>query len=106
MLGVPSGVVWDPSGVTERTGWSLEGGFVVSALDVALARPPLPDGPSTPGTVEAIFVAPEAGAPARQLQEAHAVSGKGLQGDRHAVGKGTFPSGPPGSALTLIEAEV
>src|SRR4051812_23989942 len=106
MFGVPSGVVWDPSGVTEGEGWSLEGGFVVSALDVALARPPLPEGPSTPGIVEAIFVAPEAGASARRLHQARAVRGKGLEGDRHAVGKGTFPSGPPGSALTLIEAEV
>ncbi len=33
-------------------------------------------------------------------------AGKGLDGDRHTTGKGTFPSGVPGSALTLIEAEV
>jgi MOSC domain-containing protein YiiM len=106
MFGVPSGVVWDPSGVTEGETWLLEGGFVVSALDVALARPPRVEAPVTPGTVEAIFVALEAGGPARQVGEVHAVAGKGLEGDRHTVGKGTFPSGPPGSALTLIEAEV
>jgi MOSC domain-containing protein YiiM len=106
MFGVPSGVVWDPCGVTRKDGWSLEGGFVVSVLDVALARPPQPEAPRTPGTVEAIFVAAGAGAPARRVQEVPAVAGKGLEGDRHAVGKGTFPSGPPGSALTLIEAEV
>jgi MOSC domain-containing protein YiiM len=35
-----------------------------------------------------------------------AIAGSGLDGDRHTVGKGTFPSGMPGSALTLIEAEV
>ena len=106
MFGVPSGVVWDPCGVTAGTGWLLEGGFVVSALDVALARPTRAEAPLTPGTVEAIFVAPDAGAPARQVAEVHALAGKGLDGDRHTVGKGTFPSGPPGSALTLIEAEV
>jgi MOSC domain-containing protein YiiM len=29
-----------------------------------------------------------------------------LEGDRHVLGTGTFPSGVPGSGLTLIEAEV
>ena len=35
-----------------------------------------------------------------------ALPGRGLEGDRHVSGDGTFPSGVPGSALTLIEAEV
>jgi MOSC domain-containing protein YiiM len=106
MFGVPPGVVWDPCGVTESKAWTLDGGFVVSVLDVALARPPRLEAPRTPGTVEAIFVAPEAGAAAQRAGQGRAVAGKGLDGDRHAVGMGTFPSGPPGSALTLIEAEV
>ena len=106
MYGVPSGVAWDPSGVTEADGWRLDGGFVISALDVALARPALPEAPASAGTVEAIFVAPEAGAPAQGLEEVAALAGRGLDGDRHVTGAGTFPSGLPGSALTLIEAEV
>jgi hypothetical protein len=106
MYGVPSGVAWDPSGVTEADGWRLEGGFVVAALDVATARPAAPDAPTSTGTVEAIFVAPEAGAPARAVGDVRALAGRGLEGDRHTVGSGTFPSGMPGSALTLIEAEV
>ena len=106
MYGVPSGVVWDPSRVTETDGWQLDGGLVISALDVALARPPLPDAPAASGTVEAIFVAPEAGAPAQSVEQAGALPGLGLEGDRHVSGAGTFPSGLPGSALTLIEAEV
>jgi len=106
MYGVPSGVVWDPSGMTETDGWRLDEGFVISALDVALARPPLPEAPATAGTVEAIFVAPEAGAPPQGLEEVAALAGRGLDGDRHVTGAGTFPSGLPGSALTLIEAEV
>ena len=106
MYGVPSGVAWDPSGVTEKDGWRLDGGFVISALDVALARPPLPEAPATAGTVEAIFVAPEAGAPPQGLEKVAALAGRGLDGDRHVTGAGTFPSGLPGSALTLIEAEV
>jgi len=106
MYGVPSGVAWDPSSATEVDGWQLEGGFVLAALDIALARPPRPEAPVSAGAVEAIFVAPDAGAPARALAEARALAGGGLDGDRHATGKGTFPSGLPGSALTLIEAEV
>jgi MOSC domain-containing protein YiiM len=106
MFGVPSGVVWDPSEVTADDGWRLEGGLVVAALDVALARPRLPERPVAEGRVEAIFVAAAAGEPARALAEARALPGRGLEGDRHVTGKGTFPSGPPGSALTLIEAEV
>jgi MOSC domain-containing protein len=106
MYGVPSGVVWDPSGATERDGWRLEAGHVIAAQDIALAPPPLPDAPQSTGTIEAIFVAGEAGAPAEALQSARALADKGLEGDRHVVGTGTFPSGLPGSALTLIEAEV
>ena len=40
MYGIPSGVAWDPSGVTETEGWAIEDGFVVAPLDVALAPPP------------------------------------------------------------------
>ncbi len=106
MFGVPSGVAWDPAGVTEAEGWRLDGGFAVAALDIALARPVLPEAPASGGTVEAIFVAPAAGAEARPLEAVRALAGRGLEGDRHVAGKGTFPSGLPGSALTLIEAEV
>jgi hypothetical protein len=106
MYGVPSGVVWDPSGATERDGWRLDGGHVIAATDVALAPPPLPEAPLSTGTIEAIFVAGEAGAPAQPLASVRALAGEGLLGDRHVAGTGTFPSGLPGSALTLIEAEV
>jgi hypothetical protein len=106
MYGVPSGVAWDPADTTERDGWRLEGGFVVAALDIALARPERPPAPATTGTVEAIWVAPAAGAAAEALETARALPGRGLAGDRHVTGDGTFPSGLPGSALTLIESEV
>jgi MOSC domain-containing protein YiiM len=106
MYGVPSGVAWDPGGATADEGWQLEGGLVVAALDVALARPRRPEPPASTGTVEGIFVAAEAGAPVSELEEARALAGRGLDGDRHVDGSGTFPSGVPGSALTLIEAEV
>lgn len=87
-------------------GWRLEDGFVIAALDIALARPPLPAAPSSSGRVEAISVASTAGAPPQTLKAVRALAGRGLEGDRHVSGKGTFPSRLPGSALTLIEAEV
>src|SRR5579859_4739391 len=42
----------------------------------------------------------------QRMGTVQALAGRGLAGDRHVTGTGTFPSGLPGSALTLIEAEV
>jgi hypothetical protein len=106
MYGIPSGVAWDPSGVTEAEGWAIEDGFVVAPLDVALAPPPRAAAPVGSGTVEALYVAAGAGVPSASVEAVRALAGRGLEGDRHISGKGTFPSGVPGSALTLIEAEV
>ena len=106
MFGVPSGVVWDPAGGAEVEPSDLEEGFLVAAADIALAMPPRSAAPAGPGTVEVLSVAASAGEPAQLLAHARALAGRGLEGDRHVTGRGTFPSGPPGSALTLIEAEV
>src|SRR5262249_1523880 len=73
---------------------------------LALARPPRAEPPPTRGTLEQIWIAPSAGAPGQSLDGVRAIAGRGLEGDRHTTGRGTFPSGLPGSALTLIEAEV
>jgi len=105
MYGVPSGVVWDPA-AGDPGEQQIEGGYVIAASDIALAMPPRAEAPHSTGSVEAIFVAADAGAPAESLQRARALAGSGLEGDRHVAGTGTFPSGLPGSALTLIEAEV
>jgi hypothetical protein len=106
MYGIPSGVVWDPGGAGEIEQDWIEDGFLVAAADIALARPPRPIAPHGPGTIEAIWVAPAAGTPAEVRDIVQALAGRGLQGDRYVAGTGTFPSGVPGSALTLIEAEV
>jgi len=106
MYGVPSGVVWDPAGITQESEWRIEDGFLLAAADIALARPPRPDPAAMTGTVQALWIATAAGEPARQLRQATALAGRGLEGDRHVAGTGTFPSGLPGSALTLIESEV
>jgi MOSC domain-containing protein YiiM len=108
MFGVPSGVVWDPAGGLSGSidASSVQEGVVIAATDIALWRPPATAAPARPGTVVAINLAHRAGAPALAVQRARALPGRGLQGDRHVEGLGSFPSGPPGSALTLIESEV
>ena len=54
------------------------------------------------GRVEAIYLAPERGAPVAPVERARAVAGSGLEGDRKF-----FPerSAEPGRALTLIQQE-
>jgi MOSC domain-containing protein YiiM len=105
MYGVPSGVVWDPDG-SDASRDTIDAGFVVAASDIALALPSPSPAPATTGTVVTINIAATAGEPTQRLQDAKALAGQGLAGDRHLVGQGTFPSHMPGSALTLIDAEV
>lgn len=106
MYGVPSGPVWDPGGDGAIESDWIEDGYLVAAVDIALARPPRPDAPSTTGVLEGIAIAANAGEPIRPLDSVRALAGRGLEGDRHVTGTGTFPSGLPGSALSLIAAEV
>lgn len=106
MYGVPSGIVWDPADVGEATDPPIEDGFLISAADIALAMPPRSAADAVSGVVEQICVAPSAGEPVRRLDSVRMVAGRGLHGDRHLDGRGTFPSGVSGSALTLIQAEV
>jgi MOSC domain len=106
MYGVPSGVAWDPVGTGPVESAWIEDGFLVAAADIALAFPARPGPPASVGRVEEIWIAPAAGAGARSRGAVVAVPGLGLEGDRAVAGTGTFPSGLPGSALTLISAEV
>jgi len=106
MFGVPSGVVWDPAGDGRVEGDWITDGYLLAAADIAQARPALPAAPAGSGAVEGIWIAPSAGEPARALSSVRALPGRGLAGDRHVAGTGTFPSGRPGSALTLVAAEV
>jgi MOSC domain len=106
MYGVPSGVVYDPAEAAQRDGFMITDGYVIAPGDVALARPPMPPLPTEVGTVESIWIAAAAGERARRLERVLALPGLGLDGDRHVIGTGTFPSRLPGSALTLIEGEV
>jgi len=57
------------------------------------------------GTVEFIYVASAATAPTLPVNEARAIPGVGLEGDRYALRVGTFSKPLPDRELTLIEAE-
>ena len=57
------------------------------------------------GTVVSINIAPEAEATMQSVNEARAIPGRGLEGDRYCVGNGTFSKAKPDRELTLIEAE-
>jgi hypothetical protein len=106
MFGTPSGVVWDPAGDGDIDLERIERGFLIAASDIALARPKLPVAPTGTGTVERIWVSGSAGGPQRSLESVRALAGRGLEGDRYLDGTGSFDSGLPGTALTLVEAEV
>lgn len=101
MFGVPSGAVWDPAGTRDE----VLGGFVVAPLDIAV-WPASAVADAGVGVVEALVVAPAAEAPVVLVEEAVAVPGRGLEGDRYGAGAGTFASGRAGSALTLVDAVV
>ena len=57
------------------------------------------------GTVISINIAADGAARMQSVNEARAIPGRGLEGDRYHANKGTFPSGKPDRELTLIEAE-
>lgn len=100
MFGVPSGAIWDPADTTDE----VLDGYLVAPLDLA-AWPPRAAAEAGVGVVEALVLAPAAEAPVVHVGEARATA-MGLEGDRYAAGVGTFGSGRPGSALTLVDAAV
>ena len=58
------------------------------------------------GRVEAIYLAVDATGEPEPVEEAEAVPGRGLRGDRYFDGSGTFfEPGKSGQDLTLVEAE-
>jgi MOSC domain-containing protein YiiM len=111
MFGTPSGVVLSPQDpdLLGRASLDLpvEQGYVVANFDPAL--PAQAAHPRLHGIVEAVAIAEVATGPMRLVEEAQALTGRGLAGDRYAEKAGTFT--PPGGAgsgydLTLIQAEV
>jgi hypothetical protein len=112
MFGTPSGVVLSPQDPTllgaAASDLPVREGYVLSGLDPALPARRLPL-PQLRGTVEALALAEEATGPMRTVEQARALAGRGLDGDRYAAKAGTFTpasSTIAGYDLTLIEAEV
>ena len=109
MFGVPSGVVFDsnPRDRSRRLA-ARNAGHVIAAARRCRGAPALPPkAPTSVGRVESILGSRPRLEPRRfRSVRSRAIAGHGLEGDRHVTGNGTFPSGFPGSALTLIEAEV
>lgn len=102
----PSGVVWDPMGDAVVDPEQIEDGFVVAAEDISLGMPRLEAELVFSGSLEQIWIAGGTGEAGRGIDVARVIPGGGIEGDRYLSGRGTFPSGRPGAALTLIEAEV
>ena len=109
-FGTPPGVVLSPQapGLLGRATADLPilEAHAVASLDPVLRAPA--EGPLR-GTVTGLAVAPAAEAPMRLVTTARARAGHGLDGDRYALGQGTFSPrgrGRPGYDLTLIAQEV
>jgi MOSC domain-containing protein YiiM len=105
MFGVPSGVIFDPLGPSLEDPPQVVAGYVLASLEPP--RPAALPAPHQQGRVEAIFIAPGAGAPMRRVEAVAAIAGRGLDGDRYAAGEGTFSvPGGRGNEVTLIAGEV
>jgi hypothetical protein len=105
MFGSPSGV-WLDAGKAYGDDDHIEAGWMLTPLDLHLATEHPYGAVPAAGTVAAILIASEAEAPLSRVDEAEALAGHGLDGDRYAAGAGTFSSPGRGYELTLVEAEV
>ncbi len=57
------------------------------------------------GLLLAIYIAPSAGILPHSVPQIRALAGRGLVGDRYALGCGTFSANPGARDVTLVEAE-
>jgi hypothetical protein len=105
MFGSPSGVWLDPS-AAYHDGKRIEAGWMLTPLDLHLPTENPYGTTRDAGTVAAILITAKAEAPLSRVDEAEALAGRGLAGDRYAAGRGTFSGPGRGYELTLAEAEV
>ena len=100
LFGIPPGALFDPAGAAAG-GAALEAA-VIAPLELRAPAPLEAEGAT--GSVEAIAIAPEARSPMRALEQARAIAGAGLEGDRYAAGAGTFSErGGSGRDITLVD---
>ena len=105
MFGSPSGPVLDQSDAFLGNESIVEAA-AIAPLDLGLAPlSPYGAAPDGNGAVAALLIAPAATAALVRVDEARAVAGSGLLGDRYADGAGTFSGTGRGYQLTLVEAE-
>lgn len=111
MFGSPSGVVLSPQDHSllgrAATDLPVRKGYALAGLDPT-AGGRAAGRPRMRGKVEAVFVTAQATQPMREVEQARALAGRGLDGDRYARKAGTFtPRDGKGAGydLTLIEAE-
>jgi hypothetical protein len=102
-FGPPPDLIHDPL-ETGAPFSAVVSGWLVAGFDVAGTGGPDPT--RTEGTVEAIVIVRVKEGPVELVQQAEAIAGRGLVGDRYVDGAGTF-SNPHGVGhdLTLVEAE-
>jgi MOSC domain-containing protein YiiM len=105
MFGSPSGPWLDPSNAYHE-GRRIEAGWMLTPLDLHLPTDQPYGTAAVAGTIAAILIASDAEAPLSRVDEAEALAGRGLAGDRYADGRGTFSGPGRGYQLTLVEAEV
>jgi hypothetical protein len=105
MFGSPSGVWLDPSNAYHEA-THIEAGWMLTPLDLHLSTDHPYGAAAVAGTVAAILIAPDAEGPLSRVDEAEALAGRGLDGDRYADDRGTFSAPGRGYQLTLVEAEV
>jgi hypothetical protein len=105
MFGSPSGPIFDPARALAGRG-TIEAGWLLAPLDLELPTDEPYGSEAGVGSVAGLLLAAEAEAPLLAVDEALAIAGRGLEGDRYAVGRGTFSGPGRGYELTLVEAEV
>ena len=95
MFGTPAGVVLSPRSPAllgqAAQDLPVRQGYVVAGFDPAL--PPPGGRPHLRGQVTAIALADTADGPMRLVEQADALAGRGLSGDRYAAKAGTFHAG-------------
>jgi len=104
MFGSPSGPWLDPAGA-HRDGTAIESGWLLAPLDLHLPTDAPYGVEAGAGSVAALLITSDAESDLVAVEEAVALAGRGLEGDRYARGRGTFGGGR-GYQLTLVEAEV
>ncbi len=105
MFGAPSGPIFDPAAALS-SGGTIQAGWLVAPLDLELPIEQPYGTHAGVGSVAGLLVAADAEGPLLAVDEALALAGRGLEGDRYAAGRGTFSGRGRGYELTLVEAEV